>query len=232
MMKLPTVNRNNGDHAMINHLRRKLHLLIAIPVIWLFFAFCAYAGDAQTDLEEISMIFYGDSRTIGLAYSAGGCTYIGKVSAGYSWMAGEGYSYLKEAMAAHPDAGIVFCFGVNDLGNVDSYIQFFRDFIAAFPDRKAYFASVNPIADSYAAANGYTVRNVSVEAFNARVEEELPDYYLDTYTFLAAGGYDTLDGVHYGSETYIKIQNLTKILAESKEMEAAFEETTEQAWYR
>ena len=217
---------------MIRKLRKTLYLLIAVPFIWLFSGFPALAGDTQTDLEEISMIFYGDSRTISLAYSAGGCTYIGKVSAGYAWMAGEGYAYLQEAMAAHPDAGVVFCFGVNDLGNVDSYIQFFRDFIAAYPDRKAYFASVNPIADSYAAANGYIVRNSSVEAFNAKVEAELEDYYLDTYTFLAAGGYDTLDGVHYGSETYIKIQNLTKILAESKEMEAAFEETTEPEWYR
>lgn len=216
----------------MKHICKMLHLVIAASFLWLLICFPVSAGDSQTDLEEISMIFYGDSRTIGLAYSAGGCTYIGKVSAGYSWMSGEGYSYLQEAMAMHPDAGIVFCFGVNDLGNVDSYIQFFRDFIAAYPDRKAYFASVNPIADSYAAANGYTVRNSSVEAFNAKVEDELEDYYLDTYTFLAAGGYDTLDGVHYGSETYIKIQNLTKILAESKEMEAAFEETTESEWYR
>ena len=140
-------------------------------------------------------------------------------------MSGDGYTYLKEAMEKYPEATVIFCFGVNDLGNVDSYIQFFRDFTAVWPERECYFASVNPIADQYAAANGYSVRNVSVEAFNERVMEELPDAYLDTYTFLAAGGFDTVDGVHYGSETYIEIQNLTMVLVESRRMEKEWEET-------
>ena len=52
---------------MIRKLRKTLYLLIAVPFIWLFSGFPALAGDTQTDLEEISMIFYGDSRTIGLA---------------------------------------------------------------------------------------------------------------------------------------------------------------------
>lgn len=177
-----------------------------------------HAADPEWE-DDIELIFYGDSRTKGLQMCAGGCVYVGKVSAGYAWMAGEGYDLLTSAMAQYPDAEVVFCFGVNDLGNVDSYIQFFRDFKAAYPDRGAYFASVNPIADSIAAANGYVVKNASVEAFNERISEELGDDYLDTYTFFAAGGFDTVDGVHYGSETYIEIQNLTKILIDSRKLD-------------
>ena len=176
-----------------------------------------WAADPDWD-GDIELIFYGDSRTKGLQMCAGGCVYVGKVSAGYSWMAGDGYELLKSAMEQYPEAEVVFCFGVNDLGNVDSYIQFFRDFKAAYPERGAYFASVNPIADSIAAANGYVVKNASVEAFNERISEELGDDYLDTYTFFAAGGFDTVDGVHYGSETYIEIQNLTKILIDSRKL--------------
>ena len=72
---------------------------------------------------------------------------------------------------------------------------------------------------SIASANGYQVKNASVEAFNARVEEALPDYYIDIYTFLVSCGYETVDGVHYGSDTYIEIQNLTMLLIEAKEEE-------------
>ena len=204
-------------------LRKQIAFFLAAVLLCLM-TVSAFGADPDWDSEEIQLIFYGDSRTQGLAMCAGGCVYVGKVAVGYSWMAGSGYSLLQDAMVSYPQANVVFCFGVNDLGNVDSYIQFFRDFQAAYPERNAYFASVNPIADEYAAANGYVVKNASVEAFNARVQEQLPDDYIDTYTFLAAGGYDTVDGVHYGSETYVEIQNLTMLLVAAKQMEDEFKE--------
>lgn len=198
-----------------NVLFRFFRTVLLICIFMLMVVALTFAGDESLDLDDISMIFYGDSRTVGLAQCAGGCTYVGKVAAGYDWMAGEGYALLQNAMAEHPDATVVFCFGVNDMGNVESYIRFFRDFQASYPEKEAFFCSVNPVADSYAAANGYAVRDAQVVAFNDRVQAELPDEYLDSYTFLAAGGYETVDGVHYGSETYVEIQNLTKLLAEA-----------------
>ena len=186
-------------------------------------------GDFSLDLDFISsytedcwdIIFYGDSRVVGMAQSTGGYHYVGKVSMGYSWMRGEGMALLKDEMDRFPEADIVFCFGVNDLGNIGSYISFYREMIEAYPDRRIWLLSVNPVNESVARAHGYTVTNAQISAFNEQLKAAIPERYLDCYSYLTEYGISTGDGVHYGSDTCFAIQDytwrsITRILDEEK----------------
>ena len=155
------------------------------------------------------LIFFGDSRVVGMSEYAGGYHYVGRVSAGYSYMAGDGYTALTQMMADWPYADIVFCFGVNDPGNVDSYIGFYQSFLAAYPDRRAWFMAVTPVSEVQAAAAGYQIRNAQIEAFNAALQSAFPDRYIDCYTYLMENGVNTGDGVHYDGTTYAAEQDFT-----------------------
>lgn len=167
--------------------------------------------------EEVSeVIFYGDSRVVGMSSACPGDAYVGEVAMGYDWMAGAGLSGLTSAMSALPDADVVFCFGVNDPGNVDAYASWFNSFAESHPDRRIWFESVNPIADGAAAANGYFTRNYMVTDFNARLSAAVGDRYLDVYSTLISLGFGTWDGVHYDAGTYATISEATKDEIEEK----------------
>ena len=155
------------------------------------------------------MIFFGDSRVVGMSLYAGGYHYVGQTSAGYSWMSSEGASRLEQMMQEWPQADVVFCFGVNDLGNIDSYISWFDSFQANHPGRRCWYLSVNPVSERTAAANGYSVRNYMIDAFNQRLIDAFPDRYLDTYSIVMEYGAGTWDGVHYDGTTYASIEDCT-----------------------
>ena len=177
-----------------------------------------YEGDFVLDVDFINayeyqqcsdMIFLGDSRVVGMAMSAGGYHYIGKISMGYQWLVSEGVSLLTGKMNEYPQADIVLCLGINDLGNIESYIAYYRSLINNYPERRFWFLSVNPVSERLAAAHGYTVRNRLIEAFNARLQAAFPDRYIDCYTYLMENGVGTGDGVHYAGNTYSAIQDFS-----------------------
>ena len=195
-------------------------------------------GDFSLDLDYIEsytedcwdIIFFGDSRVVGMAQNTGGYHYVGKVSMGYSWMCGEGLELLKGKMEEYPEADVVFGFGVNDLDNIGAYIGFYQQMIDAYPDRRLWLLSVNPVNEQIERANGYTVTNASICAFNEQLKEALPERYLDCYSYLMEYGFNTADGVHYDSTTCFAIQDftwrsITTILDEEKK--AAETETEE-----
>lgn len=168
-------------------------------------------ADGETVQEITDIIFVGDSRVVGMA-SAGGYHYVGEVSMGYSWLTGEGTGWMLQEMAANPDAAIVLCFGINDLGNIGSYIGYYQTLISQYPDREWYFMSVNPVNEAAASACGYTVNNAMIEAFNQSLMSSFPDRYIDVYSYLLANGFGTGDGIHYDAGTYGTIQDYTLLM--------------------
>ena len=167
----------------------------------------SYGGEYCSDL-----IFYGDSRVVGMSYTADSYHYVGKEGAGYSWMSGEGLTYLEEQMKSWPDADIVFCFGVNDLGNLSSYISFYQSFEEKYPDRRFWYMSVTPVYDGLAASSGSTVKNADIETFNQGLETAFPEQYLDCYSYLKEYGYNAQDGIHYDGDTYFGEQDYCRRL--------------------
>lgn len=196
-------------------MRKQLVLTIFIYIILLFSLLSHAAGipeSAGEDNPSVSeVIFFGDSRVVGMYNACQGDIFIGKEGAGYSWMAGEGYTLLQEQMSIYPDADVVFCFGVNDTENISSYISSFFAFCDSHPDQRSWFMSVNPVIEEAASANGYHRTNAQIDSFNAQMSCAFPDRYLDVASELALYGYASTDGIHYDENTYVLIQSIAKL---------------------
>lgn len=167
--------------------------------------------ESEKNKERTEIIFVGDSRVVGMA-SAGGYCYVGEVGMGYYWLTGEGSAGMAQAMSDYPDAAVVLCFGVNDLGNIGAYIDYYQTLLDTYPDRQIYFMSVNPVDEAAAAANGYSINNEMIESFNDSLMNSFPDRYIDIYGYLMASGFGTADGIHYDAGTYAGIQNYALLM--------------------
>lgn len=175
--------------------------------------------DGDPKEETSQYIFVGDSRTVGMKNTVGGNhVYIGKVGEGYQWFSTKGIRTLKKALKAAPQSKVIINLGVNDLGNISSYIAYYQNLIVQYPGARFYFMSVNPIEAKLAKARGYNttaVNNNTIKAFNASLQAAFPGAYLDCYTYLMTqnlirnvkAGAGTVDGIHYTAAVYQAIYN-------------------------
>lgn len=171
----------------------------------------------EEEPEMVSeMIFVGDSRVVGMSM-AGGYIYVGRESIGYDWFVSEGIYQLQNEMAAYPDAEVILCFGVNDVGNIGAYINYYQWLIENYPETDFWMMSVNPVNDQTAASCGYFINSSMVHEFNALLSQAFPDRYLDCCGYLEQNGYGTSDGVHYDVGTYLVIQEYCRYLINEKQ---------------
>ena len=169
-------------------------------------------------------IFVGDSRTVqmyaylhddwqGANYSNGGVHVVGddifisESGEGLAWMKNigipEALKYMDEGSA------VIILMGVNDLYNLNEYINYINTNYSKWTSKGAivYFDSVNPCSDGYASR-----LNKNIEIFNNGMKQALnPNIrFLDSHSKLIKSGYNTIDGLHYDSNTSIKIYNFIK----------------------
>lgn len=160
----------------------------------------------RSDTEEKTVIFVGDSRTVGMGQTAGqGETYIAKTGEGYEWFSTTGLKRLRKALQKDPDAAVVINLGINDLGNIGHYIKLYNRLFRSYPQADFYLMSVNPIEQKKAVSEGYTVTNQQITAFNQKLRSAFGSRYVSCSTYLKSSGYSTVDGIHYNSATYRKI---------------------------
>lgn len=154
-----------------------------------------------------SFVLVGDSRFVGQESSGfknSKTTYIASV--------GKGLTYMKsneEAMKKKDskNTAYVINMGVNDLYNANSYVEYINK-IAKNYKGDIYYLSVNPVEESKAANNGYSIKNSDIEKFNSTLKSGLKNVtYLDSYNYLKNNGFSTTDGIHYDKKTYQKIYN-------------------------
>lgn len=169
---------------------------------------------APEQKEESALIFAGDSRTVGLHQSIGGeAIYIGKVGEGYQWLSTKARKKLEKQLAAAPASTVIFNFGINDLGNLDLYIDLYRELMTSYPQARFLYASVYPVEQKLAKKTGYAVTNQQIQVFNAQMQAAFPENYVDVYTYLMESGQVkpkgnlTTDGIHYTAEGYQMIYN-------------------------
>jgi hypothetical protein len=151
-----------------------------------------------------SHIFLGDSRMVGMqnTVSSTDIEFIAKVSMGYSWLDSTAGPMLKSYLKFNPNVKVVLALGVNDLGNIESYITYYQSLIQSYPTTRFYFLAVNPVDEKAEASHGYTIKNSQIRAFNKKLKAAFGTAYLDSYTYLKEAGITTVDGVHYLAETY------------------------------
>lgn len=168
-------------------------------------------------LPDHRIIFVGDSRTIGMQNAMTKllpddlCVYVGKVGEGCSWFLAEGEAEMGMAIAQFPDAPVVLNFGVNDPDQIEQYLDAYKNMMETWPDTDFYFLSVNPVQRAKMIENGVSeealglVTNANILKLNTAFEEAWPGKYLDSSTMLKTTGFETIDGLHYNRQTYLKI---------------------------
>lgn len=174
----------------------------------------ALSGRLKEKLHKLSgkasggIIFVGDSRTVGMKQAIGEnnkTKFIGKVGEGYSWLSNVAWTSVKSMARSNSDFSIVFNFGVNDLDNIDKYIEFYNSVVKPEFGDRVYFMSVNPTKDPYKGA----ANNSAIEKFNTKYKAFAGNKYIDTYTYLNGKGFQSPDGLHYDTQTYKDIYNFT-----------------------
>lgn len=158
-------------------------------------------------LQKAKRIFVGDSRTVGLQKAVKSSDiYIAKWGQGYDWFSQDGRSRLEKTLKDYPCSAVIINLGVNDMGNVESYVRDYQELQADYPRARFYFMSLNPVEESFLRANGYGGRdNASIEVFNDRMKQVFGIFYLDTYHWMIdqeyvldlPHGHGTTDGLHY-----------------------------------
>lgn len=149
------------------------------------------------------VVFVGDSRTCQMHAAVGqetGAVFIAEYSKGYNWFRDTAVPQI-DAMAA-PGVKIVINLGVNDLGNINRYIELVNAcaYRWTLSGAKVYYATVNPIWDNE------TKTNAMVDNFNAQLITGLVGVgIIDTNTYLKMTGYQLLDNWHYDTATNAKI---------------------------
>jgi hypothetical protein len=162
----------------------------------------------------------GDSRTLGLQNALGKTSrsdqdlFVGKVGEGIHWFRDEGMGQLHDMIEAYPGLPVVLNFGVNDPDLVNEYVVTYWDLIRSWPDTDFYILSVNPLDEEFLIEDGMvneavfaTVNSLNVARMNVKLKEEFASRYIDTASFLKSNGFDTVDGLHFTRDTYLKIHD-------------------------
>ena len=138
-----------------------------------------------------------------------------KGSMGLNWMKQEESNIDKQVDG---NTSVVINMGTNDCyssSSANNYITYINDKAKDWQSKGAdvYFVSTNPINDSLASSNGYSVRDNHVTKFNSDVKKGLDSSikYIDTYSkvkSLVIDKKETGDGIHYNKVVYEKIKEV------------------------
>ena len=178
-------------------------------------------------------IFIGDSRTVGLCTTITGnynnCAtseknpvingddiFIAKVGEGYSWFSSTAISSMNNIIKSNSGTtyNIIINMGVNDLGNISSYINKYNELKKTYSNHNIVIVSVNPVWD----ARAKYVKNQGILDFNSKLKSGLDSgiKYCDTYSdligSLQSSDYDS-EGLHYSNSAYKKIYDSSKTCA-------------------
>lgn len=174
-------------------------------------------GKIQKPKEQVydKIIMVGDSRTYRTYHQFGitapNVRFIAKSGQGYVWMTSTALTKLKKEIAdADSDRiAVVFNLGVNDLWNIDFYLEYMNTEVLELSESAGfdlYYMSVNPVSEAKYKKGGYNSRNRNMSQilrFNKQLIRGLDEkyHYIDTYSYMMKY-YDvdkmTLpDGLHY-----------------------------------
>ena len=149
------------------------------------------------------LIFVGDSRTEGIRDAVhDDSIWSCHSSIGYDWLVSTGIPQIEAEIV--DNTSIIILMGVNDVQNLNKYVQYINEKAKEWTDIGAstYFVSVGPVE------NASYVTNEQIESFNAAMEANLLGVtYIDVYSHLMETGYSTVDGTHYPEAVSVEIYN-------------------------
>ena len=171
-------------------------------------------------VKDHRIIFVGDSRTLGMRDALRRTSrkdddvFVGRVGEGVRWFIEEGMDEMSDAIEENPDLPVVLNLGVNDPLEIDDYIVTYWDCIREHPDTDFYIMSVNPIDEEFLLESETaveevldTINNLNIAKLNIALKEEFASRYLDCAAWLKENGFDTVDGLHFSTATYLKVHD-------------------------
>lgn len=163
-----------------------------------------------------NFIFIGDSRTV--AYKEivdvdkyDFITFISEESTGYDWLNTTAIEKLNTRFnTTDLTYNVVLNLGINDLNNIDKYIDIYNK-LADKNTRHNFFAiSINKVDSEKMIKNGYNIiENSEIEEFNSKMKSSLSEkiHFIDTYSHFKDKDLETNDGIHYIDDSSSKILN-------------------------
>ena len=146
--------------------------------------------------------FIGDSRTVAMEQAVlTEVSFIAKSSMGLDWF--NETASVKFAEIQNDIEICVVALGVNDIGNVDKYIERLNAFAEEYPTKIFVYANIGPVDESK-----YTsIPNTKIAEFNQAMVDGLSDRWqiLDQYSYLSAEGFSASDGLHYSMQDSAKV---------------------------
>jgi hypothetical protein len=174
------------------------------------------SADSGSDDGTSGTILIGDSRFVGMNEAASvedkenHIWMVAKVGQGLPWFkstALKSVDKIKSRNTAITSWKYVICLGVNDLSDIDGYIEEYESLVEDDSSVKLTMVSVNPVQ------NRPDITNKDVQKFNDKLIDACDENdwkYIDTYDELIKKGYKTTDGLHYDDDTYKLIWRLIK----------------------
>ncbi len=129
---------------------------------------------------------------------------VAKVGMGYNWFVKSALPEIKKIKAENTALTkwrYVINLGVNDLLDINKYLDEYDELTNEDSSIQLVLVSVNPVKDYP------TITNSSIKKFNSKLMDAGYDY-IDTYSALVKKGYETVDGLHYKDATYDDIYDL------------------------
>ena len=99
---------------------------------------------------DVGYIFIGDSRTVGMkdTIESKGYTCIAEIGKGLGYLKSDCFNELKDKISTKTNIKkwkIISSFGVNDLGNVSDYAEYYKNLISKLPDGNEYTLYLVPV---------------------------------------------------------------------------------------
>ena len=151
-------------------------------------------------------VFFGDSRTVGLEEAVGNQKenmYISKWGGGVNWMKSTGGPLLRQYLNENPKVTVFLCLGANEPEKASAYASYYKTLISRYKKTKFYVVSVNPVQPEKRA--DLKQRAPRYLEINRLYKKNFKSLYIDCYQYLLKNGFEAYDGLHYTSDTYLKI---------------------------
>lgn len=169
-------------------------------------------GTATSIAGKSTVIFVGDSRTVGMKAAVGANNHIwsAKVGEGYSWMVSVGIPAIENKVSS--DTAVCILMGINDYQGISAskYASYINQCASRWSAKGAstYFVSVNPVGSP---SNGryHSITNDQLVTYNEQLKNSLSSNvgFIDTYSQII-DKFRTTDGLHFDTSTYKNIYDI------------------------
>ncbi len=185
----------------------KIKLIVACSIVFVFImmVFAVFAqddlhnldlmnGDSDSSANTINIenriVYVGDSRIASIESSlSNNMTFV--TGDGYDWLNSDGVNELDDILKNKTDSIVVFSSGINDLSNIDNYIDLYKNLISKYPSISFYVIGLSQIDESK--VEGIT--NSEINDFNKKLKENFSSNYIESFTNFDLSS--SSDGINY-----------------------------------